>query len=283
MSSPMPSERAAAAPRQIAIPGIIGGVGPLAHIAFERRLIAESARRGASGDGGHPVWILVNASDIPDRTACLASGSDDCVRHLVRYGRMLEAAGANFLVVACNTAHAFHRQVQPSLSIPWLHLIDRTAVAIARGYPGIERVGVLATDGTLGAGLYHQSLHELGIAVASPALGSDAQRSIMDAIYASGWGIKAAGVEVSARAKAEVLRAMSRMKDEGAQVVVSGCTELSAALEIMSRETSLPLPWIDPLEIGAQLTLDLAFGAAAPYPEAIAQGPHPAPPRKASA
>ena len=259
-------DRAAALPRQTATPGIIGGVGPLAHIAFERRLIAESARRGAARDGDHPVWILVNASDIPDRTACLTSGSDGCVRHLVRYGRMLEAAGADFLIVACNTAHAFHRPVQAALSIPWIHLIDGTAAAIARDYPGIERVGVMATDGTVRARLYHHSLGELGIAAASPAVGSDAQSSVMDAIYAPGWGIKAGGVEISPRAKAAVLRAMRWLHDDGAQLVVAGCTELSAALEILSHETALPLPWIDPLEIAAQLTLDLAFGAADAHP-----------------
>jgi aspartate racemase len=274
-------ECAAELPRQAAIPGIIGGVGPLAHIAFERRLIAESARRGATSDRGHPVWILVNASDIPDRTACLSSGSDECVRHLVRYGRMLETAGADFLVVACNTAHAFHRPVQAALSIPWIHLIDATAAAIARCHPGIERVGVLATDGTVGAGLYHQSLFGLGIAVVSPPVGSDLQTSVMDAIYAPGWGIKARGLDITARAKAAVSQAMHWLHGEGAQLVVAGCTELSAALETLSHESSLPLPWIDPLEIAAHLTLDLAFGAADVYPGAIARAPNRATPRKA--
>lgn len=280
MNSLTLTESPAAMPRQTAIPGIIGGVGPLAHIAFERRLVAESARRGASSDRGHPVWILVNASDIPDRTACLSSGSDDCARYLVRYGRMLEAAGADFLIVACNTAHAFHRPVQAALSIPWIHLIDSTAAAIARCYPGIERVGVLATDGTLRTRLYHQSLGDLDIAAASPAVGSGVQTSVMDAIYAPDWGIKARGVDITARAKAAVSQAMRWLQGEGAQLVVAGCTELSAALETLSHEASLPLPWIDPLEIAAHLTLDLAFGAADVHPGAITRASRRATPRK---
>ena len=259
MSSPTHTDRA---PAQTAIPGIIGGLGPLAHIALERRLLAESARRGATGDAGHPVWILINATDVPDRTASLADGSDGCARALVRYGRVLEAAGADFLVVACNTAHAFHRRVQAELSIPWLHLIDHTAAAIARRHPGIERVGVLATDGTLRAALYPRSLLDLGIATIAPAPGTSLQTEIMDAIYAPGWGIKASGVEIAARAQAAVRRAVHWLEQHGAELVIAGCTELSAALETLTLATNLPLPWLDPLEVAAQLTIDLAFGAA---------------------
>lgn len=285
MSSPTPTDRGA--PRaQTAIPGIIGGVGPLAHIALERRLIAESARRGASGDRGHPVWILINATDIPDRTASLADGSDGCARSLVHYGRVLEAAGADFLVVACNTAHAFHRRVQAELSIPWLHLIDHTAAATARRHPGIERVGVLATDGTLRASLYQRSLLDLGIATIAPAPGSDLQIEIMDAIYAPGWGIKAGGIEIAARAQAAVWRAVHWLQQRGAELIVAGCTELSAALEALCLATSLPLPWLDPLEVAAQLTLDLAFGvfgvAGAPARAPAAAAALRAAPRKAS-
>lgn len=259
MSSPTLTDRAA--PRaQTAIPGIIGGLGPLAHIALERRLLAESARRGATGDGDHPVWILINATDVPDRTVSLADGSDGCARALVRYGRVLEAAGADFLVVACNTAHAFHRRVQAELSIPWLHLIDHTAAAIARRYPGIARVGVLATDGTLRAALYQRSLLDLGLATIALAPGSDQQNEVMDAIYAPGWGIKASGVEITARAQAAVGRAVHELAQRGAELVIAGCTELSAALDTLSLAARLPLPWLDPLEVAAQLTLDLSFG-----------------------
>jgi aspartate racemase len=247
---------------QIAIPGIIGGVGPLAHIALERRLLAASARRGATGDRGHPVWILINATDIPDRTASLTDGSDRCARSLVHYGRVLAAAGAGFLVVPCNTAHAFHARVQAELAIPWLHLIDHTAAAIARRHPGIARVGVLATDGTLRAALYPRSLIDLGIATLAPSPGSALQREVMDAIYAAGWGIKASGVEITARARATVLRAVRWLEQRGAELVVAGCTELSAALEALASDTELPLPWLDPLEVIADVALDRAYGRA---------------------
>ena len=260
---------------QVAIPGILGGVGPLAHIALERRLVAASARRGAIDDRGHPVWILISATDIPDRTASLADGSDRCARALVRHGRVLEAAGADFMVVACNTAHAFHARVQAELAIPWIHLIDHVADAIARRHPRAARVGVLATDGTLHAALYQRSLRDVGVAAIAPAPGDALQDEIMAAIYAPGWGIKATGVEISAPARAAVTRAVRWLHDRGAELVIAGCTELSAALEALAPVEPLALPWLDPLEVAAELMLELAYGARALAPQALA-------PRKAT-
>ncbi|MCY0989533.1 amino acid racemase [Nannocystis sp. ILAH1] len=245
--------------RQAAIPGIIGGLGPLAHIAFERRLLAESARRGAAGDQDHPIWFLVSATDVPDRTESLAGAAERCTRSLVRYGRLLQEAGADFLVVACNTAHAFHRSVQAHLSIPWIHSIDRTAEAIARDDAGSERVGILATDGTLAARLYQESLGKLGLPAVVPVIGSEVQCRVMDAIYSPRWGVKATGIDVSEEAQDALVAAVSWLKERGATRVIAGCTELSAALASLSPERRLALPWTDPLDIAARVTLDLAF------------------------
>jgi aspartate racemase len=241
-------------PAQAALPGIIGGAGPLAHLALERRLLAESARRGARADADHPVWILISATDIPDRTASLAAGDDRCARALVRHGRVLEAAGADFMVVACNTAHAFHASVQAELAIPWLHLIDLTAEAIARR--GVTRVGVLATDGTLRAELYPRSLRRHGITVIAPEPDGALQRELMAAIYAPDWGIKASGAAITARATAVVERGVAWLHQHGAELVIAGCTEISCALEPLVT----PVPWLDPLEVAAHTILDLASG-----------------------
>ncbi|MGD1702048.1 aspartate/glutamate racemase family protein [Dapis sp. BLCC M229] len=164
--------------RQKAIPGIIGGVGPLAHIEFERRLIAFNKARGVVGDRHHPVWILINATDIPDRTQSLLGEVPDCSPWIVKYGKILQMAGANFLVVTCNTAHAFYERVQPQLDIPWVHLMNTTGAFIKSHYLKSHKIGVLATTGTLQAKIYDNSLSALGLTVISPQLDSQLQRVI---------------------------------------------------------------------------------------------------------
>ncbi|MEA5597362.1 aspartate/glutamate racemase family protein [Rivularia sp. UHCC 0363] len=241
--------------KQVTIPGILGGMGPLAHLEFERRLIQRNLERGASCDQDHPVWILIGASDIPDRTQSLAGLTEDCTPWLVRYGRILEQAGADFLVVTCNTSHAFYSRVQPQLQIPWLRLMDCTAEFIRTQYPQVKQVGILATDGTLQTGLYSQPLLNLGLTPILPVAFHQAQ--VMQSIYHPNWGIKASGTWVSDQAMAQLRQAITTLQHQGAELVIAGCTELSVGL---ARMPDLPMPWVDPLDVMAGLSLDLAFG-----------------------
>ena len=241
--------------KQVAIPGILGGMGPLAHLEFERRLIQRNLERGVICDQDHPVWILIGASDVPDRTQSLVGLAEDCTPWLVRYGRMLERAGSDFLIVTCNTAHAFYNQVQPQLDIPWLRLMDCTARFIQDQYPQLKQIGVLATDGTLQTGLYSQPLLQMGLTPVLPE--PDQQAQVMQAIYHPGWGIKTSGTWVSEQAIGQLRRAIVALQHQGAELVIAGCTELSVGL---ARISDLPIDWIDPLDIMADLALDLAFG-----------------------
>lgn len=79
----------------------------------------------------------------------------------------------------------------------------------------------------------------------------------MQSIYHPEWGIKTTGAEVSEKALQALNHAAAWLKEQGADVVIAGCTELSVAFAQIS---SLPLPWIDPLKAIAEITLDLAYG-----------------------
>jgi aspartate racemase len=243
--------------KQVTLPGIIGGLGPLAHIEFERRLIAKSSERGARRDQDHPVWILVGASDIPDRTQSLAGMTEDCAPWLLSYGKLVERTGADFLIVTCNTAHAFYDRVQPQLDIPWIHLMQCTSQHIVTTYPDVKRVGILATDGTLKAELYNRSLVQVGLTPIMPPLDSALQKQVMQSIYHPDWGIKAAGLWISDPTLEVLRQAVVWLKKQGAELIIAGCTELSVGL---ARLEHLPLPWVDPLDVAADLTLDLSFG-----------------------
>jgi len=168
--------------KQKAIPGIIGGLGPLAHTTFEQILIEQNTKRGVKRDQDHPLWLLINAANIPDRTESLLGKVESCVPWFIKYGKFLESAGVDFLVVPCNTAHAFYEPVQSQLQIPWIHLIDCTTEFIIENYHDIKKIGILSTDGTLRAALYHNSLVKAGFIPISLQLGSEFQKLIMNTI-----------------------------------------------------------------------------------------------------
>ena len=243
--------------QQLKLPGILGGLGPLAHIEFERRLLRHSARRGAQCDQDHPNWILLSAASTPDRTKSLLGTGPDCIPYLVRDAHRLKAMGADFVVVTCNTAHGFYHTVQAQLDIPWLHMMDATVKCIAESFPTVKQVGVLATDGTLRSQLYTTSLAQYGISPILPPLGSPIQQRVMESIYSPDWGIKATGAWVSDIALIELIVASRWLADQGAELIIAGCTEISIGLTKLSQ---LPINWIDPLDVMANITLDLVYG-----------------------
>lgn len=239
------------------LPGIYGGVGPLSHVLFEQHLLACRHRRGARGDQDYPVWLLVNASSTPNRMASLSGEGDSALPYLIHYATLLERAGADALFVACNTAHAYHAEVQRRLRIPWVHMMDVTVDHIRRTMPGIERVGVLGTDGTLETRLYHDALAKGGLRAVAPERESAEQRRLMEAIFDSTWGIKATGSEVAPRARRQVAEVAGWAAAAGAQAIIAGCTEVSVAL---TAEVFPDLPIVDPLAAAAEIVIDLAYG-----------------------
>jgi aspartate racemase len=129
--------------------GIVGGLGPHAHIEFERRLLAEVA--GASCDQDYPEWLLSSIPGTPDRTLALAGSGPSPVPLLVRSLERL-LGRADFAVVPCVTAHHFLPEVRLRIRLPILDLVEATLTGCAD--PAGGRLGLLATTGTIESGLF---------------------------------------------------------------------------------------------------------------------------------
>ena len=237
MSRPVPDLM-----RQQRLIGIVGGLGPFAHLDFERKLLdAASALTSARRDQDFPQWVLSSIPQTPDRTEAFLGQAEDPTPALTRSLKRLERAGADFAVVACNTAHLFLERLREESPLPILSLIEATADEAARIAPG-GCVGLLATSGTLRSRLYHEPLEARGLRAASPLDLDDGEslqlRCVMEAIYGPPWvdgrrqggGIKTDGGSAEARQLLE--EAARRLVDDaGVDVLVAGCTEIPLALE----------------------------------------------------
>jgi aspartate racemase len=192
--------------------GVLGGMGPAATVEFYRR-ITEAV--DADVDQDHPRIIIDSNAKIPDRTAALLHGGAPPVSALVESATTLERAGADVLAMPCNTAHAFLPEVRASVSIPVLDMLDETVAAAASG---AAPVGLLATSGTLRAGLYQRAFREAGAEMLVPS--EREQRDVMRIIEL----VKAGRTD---RAIPTFEDAISRLLGRGVRSVVLGCTELS--------------------------------------------------------
>lgn len=221
--------------------GIVGGLGPFAHIDFERKLLeAASELTGARRDQDFPQWVLSSIPRTPDRTEAFFGEADDPTPSLRQSLERLRGAGADFAVVACNTAHLFLGRLREESPVPIMSLIEVTADEAARIAPG-GSAGLLATSGTLRSRLYHDPLEARGLRPVSPFDLEDGETlqlgNVMAPIYGPfvdgrhrGGGIKTDGGSPRAR---KLLEEAARLLVEGAavDVLVAGCTEIPLALE----------------------------------------------------
>ncbi len=242
--------------QQTLIPGIIGGLGPSAHVYFEQLLLKLSSSQGARRDQEYPRWILISATDIPNRSESLFNNDYKCCSILSKTCLSLQALEADFIVVLCNTAHAFHPNIQQRLTIPWISIIDTFAEYAKNNVHTSKKLGLLATDGTLRSGFYQHALSKLGFTVVVPEIGSLLQQSIMEAIYHPDFGIKSTIGQITIEAKSRLKNAITQLKNSGAEIIIAGCTEISVALSEEEQDSML----LDPLSILAEFTWDAAFG-----------------------
>ncbi len=195
--------------------GVIGGLGPAATVHFLHRVVQLTE---AHRDQDHVDLLVWQHGSIPDRTAYLLGHGDSPEPVLVADAVALERAGARFVAVPCNTAVVWVEQMRAAVSIEVLDTVAETVAAAQAAVPGLRRLGVLATDGTLLAGSYAAAAAAAGVEVLVP--GAEVQREVMSIIYD---GVKAGMPVPRSRFDAVV----DHLRERGAEAVALGCTELS--------------------------------------------------------
>lgn len=222
--------------------GVLGGMGPIAtHDFFGKVLAASDART----DDDHLRLIIDNNPFVPDRNAA-ADGGPSPGPVLAAMARGLEAAGAELLAMPCNAAHAWADDIRAAVRIPFVHMIEETAVAVRAATPQARRVGVLAADAALKNRLYETALEAAGYEALTLSVAD--QRAFMDIIYR----VKAGNVDAALRA--EMRSCAERLLAEGAEAIVAGCTEIPLALAL----GDITAPLIESTTVLAQRVVVLA-------------------------
>ena len=196
--------------------GILGGVGPLATAYFISSIVEKTP---VSCDQDHMPMIVFNDPQIPDRTAHILDASKpDPTPEMASIARRLEEAGASYIAIPCNTAHAYYDAVNAACSIPVLNIMDETVARIRETLPAGGRVGLLATEGTIASGAFQRYFEAAGLELVPP--GEELQGRVTELIYQR---VKAGG---SWRA-GELLDLARELMESGCDAVCVGCTELS--------------------------------------------------------
>ena len=196
--------------------GVIGGVGPMATVYYMQRVIEMTK---ANCDQEHINMLVFNDCDIPDRTAFITEQSkDNPLPVMVEDAKRLEAAGCEFIVIPCNTAHYFYDELQQAVEVPVINIVEETIVYAKNRIADLHCVGIMATTGTIVTGTYQKYAEQAGLHYVVPD--EHHQAALMRMIYD---GVKA-GKPVS---RSEFDAVANALRAQGAQCLILGCTELS--------------------------------------------------------
>ena len=160
----------------------------------------------------------------------------------------LAKAGADFLICPDNTIHQALPFVEPHSPLPWLHIADVVADrAVERRF---RRLGLTGTRWLVESEVYPEKLTPRGLEYLRPdaAERSEINRIIMDELVN--------GV-FEPEAVLYFERVIDRMKSEGCDAVILGCTEIP----LIMNDANSPLPTLDSTRLLARAALQRAVAS----------------------
>lgn len=158
----------------------------------------------------------------------------------------LAKGGAEFLICPDNTIHRAFEMVTPHSPLPWLHIVDEVAaVAKERGF---RKVAITGTKYTMEGTVYQRKLPAAGFEYLVPEA---EERARIDAII---FDELVNGI-FTAESRDYFQQVVARMKGEGCDAVVLGCTEIPLIID----DSSSPLPTLDSTRILARAALRRAL------------------------
>lgn len=221
--------------------GVLGGMGPQATILFMQKMLTTVK---AGDDGDHIPLLVDNNTQVPSRIrAILENGDGKPGKTLARMARRLEYAGANALVMPCNTAHHYIDEIEEGSEVPFINMVSLSANHAKRMSSYGDRIGVLGSPALRKAAVFENSLQNANLI----PVYSENEEEILNLIRC----VKASGP--SPQLGEDLNKIAKDLVHSKANAVMICCSEFSVLAEYIAIE----VPIFD--------TLDILVNAAAQF------------------
>ena len=198
----------------------------------------------AKSDREHVPMIIFNHPAVPDRTDyILGKSKESPLDSIVSIGKTLVELGAENISIPCITAHYFYDDIISGIGVPVINMLKETAIYLKTNK--IDKVGIMATDGTIKAGFFTGVLEKNGIEVYLP--GEKSQKKVMSIIYDDIKANKPYDIDGFKLVERE-------LREAGAQVIILGCTELS----LIKKDGQIGPGFLDAMEVLAIKSIELS-------------------------
>jgi len=226
--------------------GILGGMGPMAGVHIQKRIIELTP---ATKDQDHLEVICYTNPSVPNRGTSLAKDNGETFVTAVEASlKVLEAAGATFAIIACNTCHAYFDRFQKATSMRLISLVE-SAVGHVKELEPQGNILVLSTYAARKEKIYENVFAKEGLKVTEL---TEAEAIEVDAVV---YGIKSQMIKLDQAALklAEIIKPYL----SSVTALVLGCTELSMlpkniVIEQMNLYSVKGVTIYDPIDIVAE-------------------------------
>lgn len=226
--------------------GMIGGMSWESTLTYYR-LLNEAIQTECGGF--HSASLLLASVDFAEFEALMKQDAwDEIGSRLAEISRKLESAGADMLMLCTNTMHLVSNYIEAAVQIPFLHIAEAMADAVAA--KGLNMVALLGTNTTMRQAFFRERLTRRGIQVLVP------DEETMDGIHRIIFEELCMGI-LSPASKALYIQAIDALAARGAQGVILGCTEIG--LLIQQADTTLPV--FDTTVVHAEKAIQMASSA----------------------
>ena len=221
--------------------GIVGGLGPETTSEFYLDIVFSCQKK----DKTHrPSIIITNVPlsyKIEEEAIIRGMGLKRILPLLIEEAKRLEGAGADFIVMPCNSLHIFIKEIRNVVKIPVLSIVEETVKFLKKN--NFKKVGIVSTSATAKNRLYESALEKAGIAYEAP---NDFQQAKIGKIILN----LVTGIH-SNRDREELIKVISGFEEKDVDCVLLACTDL----QLLSPK--LPLMKIfDTMKIFADATAD---------------------------
>ncbi len=225
--------------------GILGGAGPAATAKFFDDVVDIAQKKyKAEQDTDFPIVYLYN---MPmEGFSEVGFAEPELVKQQLITGvKKVEGWGADFIVLPCNTVHFFVNEMRDVINIPLISIIQVTVDKVkSKQY---KKVGILSSASTRELELYKKPLEENNISV---LVATNAEQKLLDDVVLA----VMSGTQ-GEKEKQSMLTIVNRMKNEGAETVILGCTELPLAIN--QSDTNVPI--INTIQVLAESAVDESY------------------------
>lgn len=221
--------------------GLIGGMSWVSTAEYYRLLNEAVAERCG---GLHSAKLVLASVDFAEIEELKLAGDWGAVAdRLATAGARLESVGADAIVLCTNTMHYVATAIEKAVSVPFLHIADTTARAVAAS--GVTRVGLLATAFTMQESFYVERFASHGVEVVVPD--SDDRARVSRIIYE-----ELCHNNIRDDSRAFYRDVVGRMDADG---VILGCTEV----ELLIGADDVDVPVFPTTQLHVAAAVDFAL------------------------